>query len=234
MRASGDIRQPDKPVLGLVAVAHIHLPDGSFTLFWVPVWWICTLVLIGAALVWARTRRVGAREITIAAFVTAASFAVFQVEVPLFGGVHLNLTPLIGILAGPVLGSLIVFIVNILSAAIGHGGWGLVGANVLVNFSEVMTGYLVFRALGRVTSSLFSRAGVATFAALFIGNIAMIAIILVSGIQGVTQTSLQILTGLSLLAAVNMGVAVVEAFVTGFIVEYIGKVKPDLLDGVRP
>ena len=57
----------------------------------------------------------------------------------------------------------------------------------------------------------------------------MIAIILVSGIQGVTQTSLQILTGLSLLAAVNMGVAVVEAFVTGFIVEYIGKVKPDLL-----
>jgi cobalt/nickel transport system permease protein len=215
-------------------VAHIHLPDGSFTLFWVPVWWICTLVLIGAALVWARTRRVGAREITIAAFVTAASFAVFQVEVPLFGGVHLNLTPLIGILAGPVLGSLIVFIVNILSAAIGHGGWGLVGANVLVNFSEVMTGYLVFRALGRVTSSLFSRAGVATFAALFIGNIAMIAIILVSGIQGVTQTSLQILTGLSLLAAVNMGVAVVEAFVTGFIVEYIGKVKPDLLDGVRP
>jgi cobalt/nickel transport system permease protein len=215
-------------------VAHIHLPDGSFTLFWVPVWWICTLVLIGVALVWARTRRVGAREITIAAFVTAASFAVFQVEVPLFGGVHLNLTPLIGILAGPVLGSLIVFIVNILSAAIGHGGWGLVGANVLVNFSEVMTGYLVFRALGRVTSSLFSRAGVATFAALFIGNIAMIAIILVSGIQGVTQTSLQILTGLSLLAAVNMGVAVVEAFVTGFIVEYIGKVKPDLLDGVRP
>jgi cobalt/nickel transport system permease protein len=105
---------------------------------------------------------------------------------------------------------------------------------VLVNFSEVMTGYLVFRALGRVTSSLFSRAGVATFTALFIGNIAMIAIILGSGIQGVTQTSLQILTGLSLLAAVNMGVAVVEAFVTGFIVEYIGKVKPDLLDGVRP
>ncbi len=215
-------------------MAHIHLPDGSFTLFWVLVWWICALALVGTAVVLARRRRLGAREITVAAFVTAASFAVFQVEIPFFGGVHMNLTPLIGILAGPVLGSLVVFIVNILSAAIGHGGWGLIGANVLVNFSEVLTGYLTFRALKRVTSSLFSRAGIATFAALFVGNIAMIAIILVSGIQGVTQTPVQILTGLSLLAAVNMGVAVVEAFVTGFIVEYIGKVRPDLLGGDRP
>ena len=214
-------------------MAHIHLPDGSFTLFWVLVWWIFTLALIGAALVWARRRRLGTREITVAAFVTAASFAVFQVEIPFFGGVHLNLTPLTGILAGPVLGSLIIFIVNILSAATGHGGWGLIGANVLVNFSEVMTAWLVFRALKRITSSLFSRAGIATFAGLFVGNIAMVAIILVSGIQGVTQTSLQIFTGLSILVAVNMGVAVVEAFVTGFIVEYMGKVKPDLLDGGR-
>jgi len=215
-------------------VAHIHLPDGSFTLFWALVWWICALALIGVALVWARRRRSGTREITVAAFVTAASFAVFQVEIPLFGGVHLNLTPLIGILAGPVLGSLIVFIVNILSAATGHGGWGLIGANVLVNSSEVMTAWLLFRALGRVTPGLFTRAGIATFGGLFSGNIAMVAIILVSGIQGVTQSSVQILAGLSLLVAVNMGVAVVEAFVTGFIVEYIGKVKPDLLEGGRP
>ena len=215
-------------------MAHIHLPDGSFTLFWALVWWICALALIGIALVWARRRRSGTREITVAAFVTAASFAVFQVEIPLFGGVHLNLTPLIGILAGPVLGSLIVFIVNILSAATGHGGWGLIGANVLVNSSEVMTAWLLFRALGRVTPGLFTRAGIATFGGLFSGNIAMVAIILVSGIQGVTQSSVQILAGLSLLVAVNMGVAVVEAFVTGFIVEYIGKVKPDLLEGGRP
>jgi len=214
-------------------MAHIHLPDGSFTLFWVLVWWVCTLALIGASLAWTRRRRLGAREITVAAFVTAASFAVFQLQVPLFGGVHLNLTPLTGILAGPVLGGLIVFIVNILSAAIGHGGWGLIGADVLVNFSEVMTAWLVFRTLKRVTPSLFSRAGVATFVGLFVGNIAMVAIILVSGIQGVTQTSLQIFTGLSILVAVNMGVAVVEAFVTGFIMEYMGKVKPDLLEGGR-
>ncbi|MDD1664085.1 MAG: energy-coupling factor ABC transporter permease [Methanomicrobiales archaeon] len=215
-------------------MAHIHLPDGSFTLFWVLVWWICALALVGTALVWARRRRWGSREITVAAFVTAAAFAVFQVEVPLFGGVHLNLTPLTGILVGPVLGSLVIFIVNILSAATGHGGWGLIGANILVNFSEVMTAWLVFRGLKRVTGSLFSRAGIATFVGLFIGNVVMVVIILISGVQGVSQSLPQVLAGLSIIAAANMGAAILEAFVTGFIVEYLGRVRPELLKSDRP
>jgi cobalt/nickel transport system permease protein len=215
-------------------MAHIHLPDGSFTLFWVLFWWISALVLLGIALLWARWRGIDRRKITVAAFITTAAFAIFQVQVPLFGGVHLNLTPLIGILTGPILGSFIVFVVNILSAAIGHGGWGIIGANVLVNFSEVVTAWLTYRAVGRVTASLFSRAGIATFGGLFVGNLVMVAIILISGIQGVTQGPGQILFGLTLLVAVNMGVAVLEAFITGFLVAYIGRVRPDLLGGGRP
>jgi cobalt/nickel transport system permease protein len=215
-------------------MAHIHLPDGSFTLFWVLFWWILALALVGVALIWARRRGIDRRKVTLAAFVTTASFAIFQVQVPLFGGVHMNLTPLVGILAGPILGSFIVFVVNILSAAIGHGGWGLIGANVLVNFSEVATAWLIYRAAGRVTADLFSRAGIATFGGLFVGNLVMVAIILISGIQGVAQGPAQILFGLSLIVAVNMGVAILEAFITGFLVAYIGRVRPDLLGGGRP
>ena len=214
-------------------MAHIHLEDGSFTLFWAVAWWIVALALIGVALFLLRSRKPDNKKIVVASFVTAAAFAVFQVQLPIFGGVHLNLTPLIGILTGPVLGPLIVFIVNILSAAIGHGGWGLVGANVLVNFSEVVVAYLVFRGMKKITSDLFSQAGVATFAGLFVGNVMMIVIILLSGIQGVNQTQSQILAGLSLVAAVNMGSAIIEAFITGFIVAYIGKIRPDILPGDR-
>ena len=108
-------------------LAHIHLEDGSFTLFWVLVWWIVTLGLIGTVLFILRAKNpVDPKKITIAAFVTAAAFAIFQVQIPIFGGVHMNLTPLIGILTGPVIGSLIVFIVNILSA--GMGGLVLLAA----------------------------------------------------------------------------------------------------------
>lgn len=220
---------------GILSVAHIHLEDGSFTLFWVIVWWAIALLLISAALFWVRSvKKTDNRKITLAAFCTAAAFAIFQVSIPLFGGVHLNLTPLIGILAGPAVGSFVVLIINILSAAIGHGGWGMIGANLLVNVIEVVIGYTVYRALKKIFTGAFIRGGIATFAGLFCGNIVMIAIILLSEIQGVSQSKSQILAGLSLLAGVNMGVAIIEAVITGMIIAYILRVRPDMLESERP
>jgi cobalt/nickel transport system permease protein len=216
-------------------LAHIHLEDGSFTLYWVAVWWLIALVVVAAAIVWVRSvKKTDNRKITLAAFCTAAAFAVSQVSIPLFGGVHINLTPLIGILAGPAFGSLIVLIINILSAAIGHGGWGLVGANLLINVTEVLVAFGTWNVLKRLIPQAFARAGIATLLGLFFGNLAMIAIILVSGVQGVSQTSSQILAGLTLVAGVNMGVAVIEAFITGMIIAAIIKARPDLLEGERP
>ncbi|MFA6225660.1 MAG: energy-coupling factor ABC transporter permease [Methanoregula sp.] len=211
-------------------MAHIHLEDGSFSLLWVAVWWTAAIILVGIAIYLIRSdKKPDRRTITLAAFCTAAAFAIFQVSIPLFGGVHLNLTPLIGILAGPAAGSLVVLIINILSAAIGHGGWGLIGANTLVNIVEVFVGYACFRLLKFIIPDLFSRAGIVTIFGLLCGNIAMILIVVISGVQGVNQSTGQILAGLSLLAAVNMGVTVIEAFITGLIIAYIGTVRPDLL-----
>ena len=215
-------------------MAHIHLPDGSFTIFWVLVWWIFALTLTGIAILFTRKGEQYRRKITVAAFITAAAFAAFLVEVPLFGGMHLNLTPLIGILVGPVLGSLVIFIVNILSAAVGHGGWGLIGANILVNFSEVLVAWVVFGALKKVTANLFTGAGIAALAGLFMGNLVMVAVILVSGIQGLSQPVSEVLAGLSIVVAVNLAAAVIEAFLTGSIVAYIGRVRPGILSIDKP
>lgn len=214
-------------------MAHIHLEDGSFTLQWIAIWYIIAGILLLLCLYWIRSKgKLDNRAIVMAAMVTAASFAIFQVNIPIFGGVHMNLTPLIGILVGPAIGGLIVLIVNILSAAIGHGGWGLIGANVLVNMTEVLTAYLVFRWLGRVKLDMFSRAGLATLVGLLLGNCAMIIVIVISGVQGTSQSQYDTLVGLSLLAAVNMGVAVIESIITGFAVAYISQVRPDMLGGV--
>ncbi len=215
-------------------MAHIHLEDGAFTLQWISVWWILAIVLIGLCLYWMRRGNgIDSKTITIAAMCTAASFAIFQVNIPLFGGVHMNLTPLIGILGGPAVGGIIVFIVNILSAAIGHGGWGMIGANVLVNMTEVSAAFGTYKWIGKTKVSTFARAGAATLVGLFLGNITMIAVILISGIQGVTQSRTDMLYGLSLLAGVNMGVAVIEAIITGYAVSYIERMRPDMLPGMK-
>jgi len=120
--------------------------------------------------------------------VHGAAFAIFQVEIPiplpLFGGLHLNFTPLIGILAGPAVGGIIVLIANIFSAAVGHGGWGLVGANCIVNMSEVLVTCLVYRGLSRLNLDAFSRAGIGTIIGLFIGNLTMMSVIFNIGSPG--------------------------------------------------
>lgn len=212
-------------------MAHIHLEDGSFTLFWVIVWWAVALAIISIALyLLRRQRKPDNRRITIAAFCTAAAFVLFQVDIPIAGGVHISLTPLIGILTGPVIGLLIVFIINIFSAAIGHGGWGMIGANTLVNFSEVLIAYGIWRGLKPFIENVFVRAGAATLCGLILGNFMMMGVIVLSGIQGVNQSPQQILTGLFLIAAVNTAVAVIEALITGLVVSYIGKMRPDLLE----
>jgi cobalt/nickel transport system permease protein len=214
-------------------MAHIHLEDGSFTLPWVIIWWLAALLLIMLCIYW--TRRVKPadnRLYVVAAMLTAASFAIFQINIPLFGGMHMNLTPLVGILAGPALGGIVVLCVNVLSAAIGHGGWGLIGSNVLVNVVEVSVAFLAYRWLGKAGVSTFPRAGTATLLGLLAGNAIMILIIVMSGVQGSGLGTSDMLYGLALLAAVNMGVALVEAVVTGYLVAYIRKIRPDMLGEV--
>jgi cobalt/nickel transport system permease protein len=214
-------------------MAHIHLEDGSFTLFWVIVWWALALLIIGAALYLIRRQRIAdPRRVTMAAFCVAAAFVLSQVELPIPGGaVHISLTPLIGILTGPVAGVLIVFIINILDAAIGHGGWGMIGANTLVGLSEVLVAYGIWRGLKPFIGNVFVRAVTATLCGLILGNFVMMGLIVLSGIQGVNQTPEQIITGLFLVASVNTAVAVIEAVITGLVVAYFGKMRPDLLDG---
>lgn len=166
------------------------------------------------------------KAILLASFLTAALFAIFQVEIPVLGGIHLNLTPFVGILAGPVLGCLVLFIVNILSAALGHGGWSLIGANLVVNFAELGTAYILWRWMKELVRHAAVRGGVAAFAALLVGNFVMISIIMASGVQGVAVTPGE----LSLLMIGNLLGAIVESIVTGLVLMYILKARPDLLD----
>jgi cobalt/nickel transport system permease protein len=81
---------------------------------------LLALALLVVALVATRRRTIAIQRLAIAGMLAAVSFAVFQINIPFAGGVHMTLTPLIGILVGPGIGSLVIFIVNLLSAAVGR------------------------------------------------------------------------------------------------------------------
>jgi cobalt/nickel transport system permease protein len=209
-------------------MAHIHFPDGVLPIQWVLFWWLLALALLVVALLATRKHTIAIQRLAIAGMLAAVSFAVFQINIPFAGGVHINLTPLIGILAGPGIGLLIIFIVNLLSAAVGHGGWGLVGANTLVNLSEITVAFYVFR-MTRGRLERFTRGAVAAILGLLVGNVVLLAVLVISGIQGSELHGVALLTYLIQIPILNLVVAVPEAIITGFVVDYLGKVRPDLL-----
>jgi cobalt/nickel transport system permease protein len=212
-------------------MAHIHLPDGIFPLWALVLWNGLTVALLGAVVYRVRQRGLETRRIALAGIAGAASFAIFQLNLPILGGVHMNLTGLIGILAGPAIGTLIVLVVNILSAVIGHGAWGLIGANTLVNAAEVIITYYAFVALVRANWDTFPAAATATIAGLGIGGLIMGAIPLVSGIQGTAIQGLDLALYMGALVALNLGVAVAEGLLTGLTVSFLTSMRPDLIKG---
>jgi cobalt/nickel transport system permease protein len=214
-------------------VAHIHLQDGTLPLAWAAFWWALALLPVLGAVLLLRRRPFEPARLTLAALVTATVFALFQVEIPVLGGVHLSLMPLAGILLGPLLGVLAALVANIFSAAVGHGGWSVIGANLLLNTLELTVAYAVFRATAGTRASVFARGTAATFLALVAGTAAMIGIVVVSGIQGTQQGPEAIAESMLLVGAANLAVGAVEAVVTGYLLAYLARVRPDIL-GLRP
>lgn len=216
-------------------MAHVHLEDGAFTLFWVLVWFAVAAGIISIALFRLGRGQIPTRKLAIASMSVAVGFAAFQIEIPVFGGIHLNLTPLMGILIGPALGSLCVLTINIFSAAIGHGGWSMIGANTLVNTVEVFLGYYVYYFLRRYAKvgRFYSGFGAAAIA-LTVSALVAVAIVSVSLIQGSTQTREQTMANMTVLAIGNIIMGLFEGVVTGYIVSFLGKVRPDLIGESAP
>ncbi len=210
-------------------MAHIHLGEGSF-----PVWALVFWTLLGAGLLSVavyRIRKGGIKtnQIALAGIGAAASFAIFQLNIPVWGGIHMNLTGLVGILAGPLLGALIALVVNIFSAALGHGAVGLLGANVLVNATEAVVAYYLFKTLIGMDWDVFPASAGAATIGLSAGAVLMGVIIVVSGVNGSALPRGDLAVAVGGLVGLNLGVAVIEGILTGFIVQFLASVRPDLV-----
>jgi cobalt/nickel transport system permease protein len=215
-------------------MAHIHLHEGTFPIEWAVLWSLIAACLIAIFIYILRgQRRVDIQRISLAAIFAALAFIVSQIEIPLFGGVHLSFTSLIGISTGIPLGSLVILVINIFDAGIGHEGWGLVGANTLIQIVELCVAYGAYKGLRRVKLNVFGSGCAATILALLVGVIVMVGIIVVSGIQGINEEISSQMGNLTLLIAVNLVAGVVEAVVTGSILQYLCNVRPEMIGEAR-
>ena len=211
-------------------MAHVHLEDGAVSIQWLVLWNLAALAIIVLALYALRRAKVPPRKLAIAAMCVSVGFAIIQIEIPVFGGLHLNLTPFIGILVGPALGTVCVLVINVFSAAVGHGGWGMIGANTIVNAVEVLIGYYLYKVMRtRLHASRFASGFTGTSVALTVSAFLAVAIIAVSGIQGSNVSRDQTVLNLLVLAIADVVTGIAEGIMTGYIVSFVGRVRPDLL-----
>jgi cobalt/nickel transport system permease protein len=214
-------------------MAHIHLGEGSFPLWALILWTVLGTGLIAAVLYRVRKGKIQTNQIALAGVGAAASFAIFQLNIPVWGGVHMNLTALVGIIAGPALGGLIALVVNIFSAALGHGAVGLLGANVIINAGEAIIAYYIFKTLIGLNWDTFPATATAAIVGLSSGAILMGGIIVLSGVNGSALPRADLAVAVAGLVGINVGVAVVEGLLTGFVVQFLASVRPDLIGGER-
>jgi len=228
----------------------MHIPDGVLPLWIVIAGWMATALILYFCI--SRVKRVDVRrKIPLIGIVSALMIVGMTLEiVPI--AYHVNLSIIAGILLGPSLAFIAVFIVNLIIAMFGHGGITVVGLNTLVVGAEAVLGFyifLMFRALISKDSPGWISA-LAVIVSLFLSTCIMLGIVYISHAEPpksikvsnetVNTESESVETSITekklnfgrfaktvfILAPLGW---VLEAAVTGLAVGYIARIRPDLI-----
>lgn len=214
----------------------MHIQDGFLTGPWSAIWFGTASVFVAKGIydVKKRTQDVSMFK-PLLGLISAAVFfiSLLPVPVPITGtSSHPSGTPLAAILVGPFV-SVVISVVALLLQAVffAHGGISTLGANVM---SEGVVGSLVGYTVFRLGRKMGLSLGIAAGAAGFIGDIAVYcttSLELALGIPGVHNLTVPkaFLTFFGLYMPTQLPLAVLEGLVTGAMLTYIAKVRPDIL-----
>jgi cobalt/nickel transport system permease protein len=154
-------------------MSHIHIPDGIIPFYiWLP-GYMLTFAIIYIVIKTSNKEQIK-RVLPFTGI--AAALMLIGMSVPLIIiPVHISLAVLTGILIGPKMAFLVVFVVSMILAMFGHGGITIVGLNTLVIGSEVFIGGMLFRGLAK--KNLIIGTSIATVIALIVSMSTMVGII---------------------------------------------------------
>ncbi len=152
-------------------MSHLHIPDGVIGAGWCLAGFVVTFILM--FFFFSRLKKGFGRKIPLTGVAGAIMLLAMSVPLGLLP-LHLGLAALCGILLGPALGFLAVFVVNVVLAFVGHGGITVVGINTLIVGAEALLGACFFRAAQRKMKAA-KGAALATALALLISTTLMLA-----------------------------------------------------------
>jgi len=232
-------------------MSHLHIPDGVLPLWLVAAGWIITGLILTFCI--HRLKKFELmRKIPLIGIVSALMIVTMTLPViPL--AYHINLSVVAGIILGPTLAFISVFIVDLIIAMFGHGGITVVGLNTLVVGSEAVLGFFLFRFFKSVLGpgSLGWSSGIAAVLSLILSTSVLIGVVYTSQIspEVIVETAEHAhepgsahseetpapkqegnLKGFikTIIALLAFG-WVLEGAVTGLVVNYVSRLRPDII-----
>jgi len=202
----------------------MHLPDGLIPLDQVVIYWIISLIALAMFFVrLSEDTNQKDKRIVLTAVLTAATIIASSISIPSPFGIpmHFFIIPLVVIILGPFNGILVTFLSLLIQTLIGLGGLTVLGANVFVlGVVLCLATYITYTFISRLNENIAVFIG--TVMGIVLATIAHIAILILAGLANLEMLLLT-------LVPFYLFIGIMEGFVTAFIVQFIEKIKPELL-----
>lgn len=211
----------------------MHIQDGFIVGKWALGWFGTASVFLAKGIYDIKKRaRVVLTFKPLLGLISAAVFFISILPVPIFGlgtSSHATGTPMAAILVGPFVTTVLTFIALLLQATFfAHGGFTTLGANTFsMGVVGSFVGYGIFRLGRKMGISLW-------LAACLAGIIGDLAVYLTTSFQlaygGVQKLS--VITFIGLYMPSQVPLSILEGLVTGGMISYISRVRPDILSNL--
>lgn len=202
----------------------LHIHDG---LLRVP--WLGGGFLAAAALALLASYRIHEEEIPRIALLTAAFFVSGLMHLPLGpASVHLLLTGLVGVVLGR-RAPLAILVGVGLQAIFGHGGFTTIGVNACVEMLPALLAGGLFAVLCRLPVVQQRRPGVLWLLGCLIGMSAVLAALILEAVVLLWGGAEDFGRIVQLVFLAHLPVVVIEGVVLGFTVNFLARVKPEML-----
>lgn len=236
-------------------MSHLHVPDGILPGWLVLAGWLLTAIILAFSIY--RTRHTELkRKIPLLGIVSALMIVCMTIPiVPI--AYHINLSVIAGIILGPALAFISIFIVDLIIAMFGHGGITVVGLNTVVVGAEAFIGFYLFQLflvmIGR--DSIMWSSGLAAVISLMLSTSILVGIVYSSQLnpeivigaeqdnpaehiqneETAEQIPKELMKGVNIksfaktiLALLGIG-WLLEGVITAFVIKYVSRVRPDLI-----
>jgi len=233
----------------------MHISDGVLPTWVLIAGWILAALLLIASVSLSKREMSNINEkVPQVAVVTAALFVACMFKIPMPPtSLHLMLAGLAGILLGP-LAFVCIFISLLLQAILlQFGGVTVLGVNTLLMGIPAIVGWILFKYLSKIKLPIAISGALTSVIAVAVTTIILGIVFYVSGIDfGSLSAMLERVSGIPVLSTIadllkaypalltffmiflmNVPLMIAEGIISAFILPFIDKVKPEMLEKYR-